>query len=255
MVKKLLSSMVLMTALSLGLTGCATTILFQETNGAIRSTEKAEKFAEDNVAGFVIQPDGKLMMVGENYVYVFNDNTDSQQLKKILETPEFLKLKEMSWSIYDDTYQNSTAHSLKYNPTNNSFSLNARFKFKLHSKQEAELLNKLGFYSEHTYGRFFEDGLSDDEFKNLQDVSRYNLNLNGTLYAHNESSQKLLKQVKPLSKKYNFTILTYKEKSSVHTGLMARRIALLPFAIAADVVLLPVNLIWALDGFENPFKP
>lgn len=253
MMKKLLSSMVLTTALSLGLTGCATTILFQETDGAIEPTGEAKKFAEDNVAGFVIQPDGKLIMVGENYVYVFNDSTNSQKLKKILATPEFLKLKEMSWYILDKVYDE---HSLTYDPTNNRFDFTARFKFKPHSKQEAELLKKVGLYGndDNKCCNVCKDGLTDEVFKCLQYDAYSDLNLSGTLYKHNESSKLLLKQAQPLSKKYNFTIYTYKNKIQINAGSLITRIALLPFTIVTDAVLfLPFNIAWALDGFSNPF--
>lgn len=75
-------------AISLGLTGCTVNLIKGTVEETKNPTTKIVK-EQDSVVGFVINQDGRLVMLGQRYVYVFDDNDKTDRLKKLLTTPNF----------------------------------------------------------------------------------------------------------------------------------------------------------------------
>lgn len=65
----------------LSLTGC-THALITDTVENIKNPSTKTIKEQDSLAGFVIHQDGQLVMLGQRYTYVFDDNESTQRLKK-----------------------------------------------------------------------------------------------------------------------------------------------------------------------------
>lgn len=220
-IKKLLATGSLAVLLSANLSGCMTHTTLQDAKKAKNQTI-IQEYGSDSLIGFVVNKDGKLIMLGKNSVYVFDDNQDTKKLKQVLATPEFLTLKKMAWT----TVAEGQSNSISYNPKNQTFIFNAKFDFSYKDEKEYLLLKSLGFHNE-------EIGTRLNDNRNLT----HQITLNGKVYQHNSSTQNLIKSSKPLSKSYDFKLIGSSKSNAKSFGTLL----LLPFAVVGDILTFPLS--------------
>lgn len=233
--KKLLIATTVAGAMSLGLTGCFTSTALQETK-VLRSYTDYQQKAQDSIVGFVIRKENnQLIMLGNQYVYVF-DNTDCKncaKLKQILQSPQFLQLKNMSWTTRAHSHYQIPA---KYESNSvllkadNKFAFEAVFSFIPQDEKEFKFLQQMGLL------------LQDEHISNIGRQYRVPLYFSGQMYEHNDSTRQLLKNAKTLSKQYTFSLVTEEIKTSVRGGNLVKRALILPFAVVGDILFLPVSI-------------
>lgn len=231
-IKKLLTMGSLAVLLSANLSGCMTHTI-------ISSAESKQGYefnihSSDSLIGFVINQDGKLIMLGKNYVYVFDDNENTKKLKEILITPEFLTLKQMSWT----TVSNGQAQQISYYVKNQSFEFDVEFDFMYKNEREFVFLNELGFHNIDTKSTSWNEKLYNG-YGEIKSFKHY-IGLSGKVYQHNTSTQALINNAKPLSKPYTFALLNSKPKRTLNSK-SAGMLLLLPFAVAGDLLTLPIS--------------
>ncbi|WLF83983.1 hypothetical protein [Moraxella sp. ZY210820] len=235
--KKLLIATTITGAMCLSLTGCFTTVALLETKVLHYNTDYQQQ-AQDSIVGFVIHKENnQLIMLGNKYVYVFNNceskDCHSDRLKQILQNPQFLQLKNMSWTTrvpsqyrIPSKYESNSV-LLK---ADNKFAFEAVFSFIPQDEKEFKFLQQMGLL------------LQDEHISNIGRQYRPPLYLSGQMYEHNDSTRQLLKNAKPLSKQYTFSLLTQETKTSVRGGNLVKRILILPFAVVGDILFLPVQI-------------
>lgn len=234
---KSLKSLTLISLLvaSLSMTGCTMWLI----QGAVEETKNPPTKItqeQDSLVGFVINQDGQLVMLGQRYVYVFDNYESTDRLKKILTTPEFLTLK-YNWEVnggkgesYDERMRKII---YRYDGT---FEFSAFFWYQYSNTQELAVFQKAGL----AQGRQIK-GANGEWFEEI----RY---LHGKVYQHNTSTKALLKTAKPLSKPYSFAIdRQVADKAKLVGGALLLPLAL-PFAIVGDILILPVSLPITLNG-------
>lgn len=218
-------------AMNLGLAGC-TTNLIKGTVSDLQNPPTKTVQEQDDLAGFVINPDDKLIMLGQRYVYVFDDNESVERLKQMLTNPEFLKLK-YHWEIANGM-SDEERHKITYY-RDGSFNFSAMFWYKYDNAQELSEFQRAGLARHDDYNP------TDNGFEIIPDFT-------GKVYQHNSSTKALLKTAKPLSKPYSFHIdrqISNKTKSIGQALLLPLA---LPFTIAGDILILPVSLPITLNG-------
>lgn len=229
MAKKL--AMTSLVAMSMGFGGC-TVMAVGGTIEDLKDPPMKTVQEKDNVAGFVINDDGTLIMLSGRYVYVFDDNDKVARLKKMLTTPEFLKL-SYHWEIGGGTnYRHHISHG-----HDGRFNFGAYFWYQYHNAQELQGFQKVGIASDH------DDlaGVNRQHYLFLGDFS-------GKVYQHNASSKALLAKVKPLSRPYDFIIDRQKPNKAKSIAQALFLPLALPFTIVGDLLILPVSLPVTLNG-------
>lgn len=225
----------------LGLNGCTVSMV----GGVIEDLRdppiKTVK-EQDSLVGFVINQNGQLVMLGQRYVYVFNNDKSSQQLKQILTTPEFLKLK-YHWEIEGGNgFSEEQRHKIAYY-RDQTFNFSALFWYQFSTKQELKTFQKVGFATSVDEHNFCE-------YCNQQLFTRIN-NFQGKIYQHNASTQALLKTAKPLSKPYQFGIDRQKPNRAKSVGQALLLPLVLPFTLAGDILILPISLPVTIDILDG----
>ncbi|MDO4427017.1 MAG: hypothetical protein Q4B88_02700 [Moraxella sp.] len=115
--KKLILTTLLTVFISTNMTGC---LLSHEVLSGTKP-QTYQKFIyqyKDSVASFVFdKQQNKLLMIGDNYVYVFDGNEQTERLKAILSNPK-LDTKRMTWNVWVDGIYNDVHHnSIKIDKT------------------------------------------------------------------------------------------------------------------------------------------
>lgn len=234
--KKLLVAGAVSVSLSLGLSGCLSSIALQETKVTRSYTDYQQK-EQDSIVGFVIhQETNQLIMLGNKYVYVFNNckskGCTSDKLKQILQNPQFLQLKNMSWTTQLPSRDKYNAILLN---ADNTFEFNVVFSFTPQNEQEFNFYKQIKFL------------LQDEATSGIGRQYYETLRLGGQMYEHNDSTRQLLKNAKPLSKSYTFGLFTQTTKTGVHQGNLVKRALILPFAVVGDILLLPLNIAFLVN--------
>ena len=238
-IKKLLAMGSLAVLLSANLSGCMTVLTVDNMKDKTYYENTSKQCATENLAGFVINQDGKLIMLSQNYVYVFDNNKTTEELKNILNTPKFLTLKQMSWTTVD---RNRATQSIDKYDSDNRFSFYARFDFLPKNESEFLLLKKLGFLGE------FAGDWNDTNYGSIEKPRKHEIFLQGTMYQHNNTTQELLKKSKHLSKPYTFSIICHSSEQVTKKASAIRKagsLLILPFAVVGDVLTFPFSMIGA----------
>lgn len=194
---------------------------------------------QDSLAGFVINQDGQLVMLGQRYTYVFDDNDSTQRLKKMLTNPNFLKLK-YHWEIAGGNgIGDETRHKISYYH-DGTFNFSALFWYQYDNAQEFAEFQKAGFALHHNYSPT-DNGAGRQHYE-------FFANFSGKVYQHNASTKALLQTAKPLSKPYQFGIdRQVTDKTKMLGGALLLPLAL-PFALVGDILFLPISLPITLNG-------
>lgn len=239
-IKKLLAMGSLAVLLSANLSGCMTVLTVDNMKDKTYYENTSKQCATENLAGFVINQDGKLIMLSQNYVYVFNDNDNTKKLKHILTTPEFLNLKQMSWTTVD---RNGATQSIDKYDHNNSFSFNAKFDFMYKSEREFIFLSELGLHNINTKLTSWDKKMYNG-YGEIKSHTHF-IHLGGTMYQHNNTTQELLKKSKHLSKPYTFSIICHNSEQVTKKASAIRKagsLLILPFAVVGDVLTFPFSM-------------
>lgn len=221
-------------AISLGLTGCTVNLIKGTVEETKNPTTKIVK-EQDSVVGFVINQDGRLVMLGQRYVYVFDDNDKTDRLKKLLSTPQFLKLK-YHWEITNGgAFDEKARHKISYS-RNNAFNFSAFFWYQYSTAEELAIFQKVGFAQSDSM-----ENANQEHFTIIPDFQ-------GKVYQHNNSTKALLKTAKPLSKPYQFGIdRETTDRAKILGGALLFPLVL-PFAVVGDILILPISLPITLNG-------
>ncbi|MDO4896194.1 MAG: hypothetical protein Q3971_02420 [Moraxella sp.] len=233
---KPLKSLALTAILSsiLALTGC-THALITGTAQDIKNPPTKTVKEQDSLAGFVIHQDGRLVMLGQRYVYVFDDNDKTDRLKKLLTTPQFLKLK-YHWEITNGgAFDEKARHKISYS-RNNTFNFSAFFWYQYSTAEELAIFQKVGFAQSYSM-----EGANREQFTIIPDFT-------GKVYQHNASTKTLLKTAKPLSKPYQFGIDRQVPNRAKSFGQALLLPLALPFTLVGDILILPISLPITLEG-------
>lgn len=232
---KPLKSLVLTAILAsiLALTGCTHALITATTQDIKNPPTKTKTVKEqDSLAGFVIHQDGQLVMLGQRYAYVFDNNEKTERLKKILTNPEFLKLK-YHWEISNGMSKDAR-HNISYS-RDGAFEFSAMFWYQYDNAQEFAEFQKAGF------ARYDDYNPKDNGFEIIPSFT-------GKVYQHNASTKALLQTAKPLSKPYQFGIdRQVADKTKMLGGSLLLPLAL-PFALVGDILFLPISLPVTLGG-------
>lgn len=217
----------------LSLTGC-THALITDTVENIKNPPTKTVKEQDSLAGFVINQDGQLVMLGQRYAYVFDDNESTQRLKKILTNPNFLKLK-YHWEIAGGNGIGDEArHNISYS-RDGTFNFSALFWYQYDNAQEFAEFQKSGL------ARYDDYNPKDNGFEIISDLT-------GKVYQHNASTKTLLKTAKPLSKPYQFGIDRQVPNRAKSFGQALLLPLALPFTLVGDILILPISLPITLEG-------
>lgn len=218
----------------LSLTGC-THALITGTAQDIKNPPTKTVKEQDSLAGFVINQDGQLVMLGQRYAYVFDDNESTQRLKKILTNPNFLKLK-YHWEITNGgAFDEKARHKISYS-RNNTFNFSAFFWYQYSTAEELAIFQKVGFAQSDSM-----ENANQEHFTIIPDFQ-------GKVYQHNNSTKALLKTAKPLSKPYQFGIdRETTDRAKILGGALLFPLVL-PFAVVGDILILPISLPITLNG-------
>lgn len=225
-------------AISLGLTGCTVNLIKGAVEETKNPTTKIVK-EQDSLVGFVINQDGQLVMLGQRYAYVFDDNESTQRLKKILTNPNFLKLK-YHWEIAGGNGIGDEArHNISYS-RDGTFNFSTLFWYQYDNAQEFAEFQKAGFALHHNYSPT-DNGAGRQHYE-------FFANFSGKVYQHNASTKTLLKTAKPLSKPYQFGIdRETTDRAKILGGALLFPLVL-PFAVVGDILILPISLPITLNG-------
>lgn len=229
--KKLILTALLTTFVSTGVTGC---LLSHEVLSSAKP-QTHQKFIyqyKDSVASFVFdKQQNKLLMIGDNYVYVFDDNEQTERLKAILNHPK-LDTKRMSWNVWVNGIYNDVHHNSIKIDENNQFWFGVKLSYEYQNDAEAEFFKSLNF------NHSSETGLV---WVNERDTQRTRMTLTGKMYQDQSAiTQRLRSDAKALSKRYQFMIGRMETERDFSGGA---KIALLPFALATDIITAPLQ--WA----------
>lgn len=244
-------------SLCFNLTGCMTAEVLKP--DSTYTQYQFQAIEQDSIIGFVMnKTDGKLIMLGKNHVYVFDDDRrTTRHLKAILTEPKFLTLKEMSWKT--QAAYRMPDNTILYNPNDGTFSFDAYFSFKLHSKEEAKTVIELGLLTQwdHIFlnyetGRFEFTEEKYKQYGHNLDIGRttwwHHDSFSGKVYDHNQDTLALIKNSKPLSKDFVFTLGADASEGRINKKVVAKKAVLLPFAVAGDIISAPFALLF-LAGF------
>lgn len=236
--KKLFAATAVAISMSIGLSGCYFSQKTLEDTPVLGYEKTFSVQDQDQIMGFVIQQkNNQLIMLGNKFVYVFDEESKcpytchTDTLKQILQNPQFLQLKQMSWT--------TSQPGLKLMPntillkSGNKFRFRAQFQFTPQNEKEFAFLKQMNFIPQEDtptkIGRRYEQ----------------QLNFDGKIYEHNESTRQLLKNAKPLSKNYQFDLLSSKTERPINGENLVKRIFVLPFAVVGDIILFPLSTILA----------
>lgn len=233
--KKLMLGII--TALSLNLTGCLTNAVFD-----LDYYQAPKATNADTVSGFVInKDDGKLIMIGQNFVYVFDANDNVEQLKALLNSP---RVSNMQWKIASDISSASSLsltgkyqdHALRVYEKDQIFTFSAHFEYDVQNAQDKATINAINAVVE-------TPTFSVNETNNRVEL-KY---LRGKVYRDNSPIvQKARQNAQALSKQYDFTLYTDADKIS---PIKATQFLLLPFAIVGDIITSPIQMFDGLRGW------
>lgn len=231
--KKLFAATAVAISMSVGLSGCYFSQTALEDTPVLGYEKTFSVQDQDQIMGFVIQQkNNQLIMLGNKFVYVFDEESKcpytchTDTLKQILQNPQFLQLKQMSWTtsqtgkfVYDSILLKG----------GNKFRFQAQFLFTPQNENEFAFLKQMKLIPQ------------EDKPANIGHQYKEFRFFYGTIYEHNESTRQLLKNAKPLSKNYKFALLTPKTEAWVDGGNLVKRILILPFAVVGDIILFPIS--------------
>lgn len=207
------------------LTGCATSSLIDDTP---RYSTVKTVLVEDSVVAFGRPADNaavnaQLVIVGEQHNYALTSG--GAQLAKLLTTLDAKNI--------------SVNNELKFYSANNDGNFAGEIQLSYAKLKDEFSRSDLQFFLQND-GK--ECSSSSDEKIGAQRFC-FNINIKGAVYPQASNYQLLRSQYAALSRPYSVSIYTESQRKNSGSKSVAEKIVLLPFALAFDVVTLPLQIL------------
>lgn len=228
----------LISALSFGaiaMTGCATTELLDSGSSSTRTTERNSVLVADTIVAFgkpatplANMPSDSLVIVGEKNSYVLTQG--GNEIGRLLTTldPSYIHLTK-SLDFYSANNDGRFAGSLELSY--------AKLKSNFNTSDYDFMLRNQG-----------RDCTTDSDTRINAQRFCFAVPLQGAVYPAVNNLSLIQSKFRPLSHPYQVSIYTTTSQTTTSSGgNPAAKLVMLPFALAFDVVTLPIQLLSGLD--------
>lgn len=243
-----LVKLLLVGSLTFGLSGCFSHGLLNDKFGSVmQENEETYIIQQDNVQSFIVdKTNGRLMMVGEQYLYLFDETDNTNAIKGIL---QYSQLDPARLKVAGNNYDNISGLAVKVKPESNQFIFSVKVEYHYRNDQERDYFAKHGFNISPTTNLAFlitnagipiEGGI-----------------LTGTLYRKSAEAKALLaqssKQPQQMHQTFPITLYGVNTNKKVSASSLMGHMVLLPFTLTADIITMPAQLL-IKEAFKD-FKP